>query len=514
MKANHLFTVSILLACAVGAQEAPAPEYVGAPLPCHAIASRAHVGISSMAVAPNGRLWVTWYAGITPNEDENNYVVLSTSGDGGKTWKELLVVDPDAAGPRRTFDPELWIAPDGKLRWIWTDRVMPFNNVATDALWMMTLDDPTSEATAWHPPVHIAKGVMMCKPIVLSTGEWALPVSTWYSEASAKMVVSEDGGKTFTVRGGATMPKEDRLFDEHMFVERKDGSIWCLARTQSGIREAFSADRGKTWSPLEPSAIQHPSARFFITRLLSGNLLLVKHGAVDKKIGRSHLTAFISKDDGKTWEGGLLLDERSAVSYPDGQQTADGTIYITHDFDRVNTRHILFSAFREEDVLAGKDVSGAVRLRQIVSEQPKPEVNANADGVPLAGDPAGALAAEGFEAAALQSGAKLFTDRAYSCAEIPDAFKGAQFLRIPLEGTQTLRCTRAGNVYILTPVPARNRDSVSDALLKQGFQKAALPEVRLFDPAHTRNFCTIYQKTCAEGETVTVGKWAVPVFKK
>ena len=522
MKATHLFTASILLACAVGAQEAPAPEYVGAPLPCHAVASRAHVGISSMAVAPNGRLWVTWYAGITPNEDENNYVVLSTSGDGGKTWKELLIVDPDAAGPRRTFDPELWIAPDGKLRWIWTDRVMPFNNVATDALWMMTLDDPTSEATAWHPPVHIAKGVMMCKPIVLSTGEWALPVSTWYSEASAKMVVSEDGGKTFTVRGGATMPKEDRLFDEHMFVERKDGSIGCLARTQSGIREAFSADRGKTWSPLEPSAIQHPSARFFITRLISGNLLLVKHGAIDKKTGRSHLTAFISKDDGKTWEGGLMLDERSGVSYPDGQQTADGTIYITHDFDRTGARHILFSAFREEDALAGRDVSGAVRLRQLVSEgsggqekrKPAPaEVNANADGVPLATDPAGAFAADGFEAAAFQPGATLFTDRAYTCAEVPAAFKDARFLRIPLEGTQTLRCTRAGNVHILTPVPERNKDSVAAALLQQGFKKVALPEVRLFDPANTRNFCSTYQKACAEGETITIGKWGVAVFK-
>ncbi|MDD4016575.1 MAG: sialidase family protein [Kiritimatiellae bacterium] len=357
-----------LLALGAFAQPPSPPKHAGPPLPPHAVSNRAFQGISSLAVAPNGRLWVTWYAGFTPGEDHNNYAVLSTSGDGGVTWKELLTVDPDGEGPRRAFDPEVWLAPDGKLRWTWTDRTMPFDNVASDALWMIVLDDPASERTAWHPPVYVAQGVMMCKPIVLSSGEWALPVSTWYAENSSKMVISADGGKTWSVRGGAGMPKEDRCFDEHLFVERKNGWVWCLARTKSGIREAVSTDRGKTWTPLEPSAIRHPSARFFITRLKSGNLLLVKHGPVGEKTGRSHLTAFVSADDGKTWGGGLLIDGRGGVSYPDGQQAPDGTIYLTYDYNRTSDRQILFAAFREEDATAGKDVSGTVRLRQTVSQ--------------------------------------------------------------------------------------------------------------------------------------------------
>jgi hypothetical protein len=31
----------------------------------------------------------------------------------------LLVVDPDAGGPVRSFDPELWVSPDGRLFFFW-----------------------------------------------------------------------------------------------------------------------------------------------------------------------------------------------------------------------------------------------------------------------------------------------------------------------------------------------------------------------------------------------------------
>ena len=101
-----------------------------------------------------------------------------------------------------------------------------------------------------------------------------------------------------------------------------------LVRTLYGIWESITTDRGYSWKPLTPWKIQHPTARFFISRLSSGNLLLVKHGPLSVRTGRSHLIAFVSGDDGDTWSGGLLLDERPGVSYPDGQQAADGSINI------------------------------------------------------------------------------------------------------------------------------------------------------------------------------------------
>lgn len=343
------------------------PQVVQAGQPEHAVTHRAFQGIPSLAVSPGGRLWATWYAGVTPGEDANNYVVLSTSGDGGRHWEEVLIVDPDQKGPVRAYDPELWMAPDGTLRWFWAQAIGHEGTVA--GVWNLVIDNPNDATPSYQSPQRITDGIMMCKPLVLSSGEWVLPASTWRkTDHSARMIVSTDEGKTWTLRGGCNVPESDRAFDEHMFIERNDRSLWLLARTRYGIGESISSDRGKTWPELTPSSIAHPSARFFIRRLKSGNLLLVKHGAVDKRTGRSHLTAFLSQDDGNRWEGGLLLDERQSVSYPDGQQDGDGVIRIIYDYSRTGERHILMSSFREQDVLAGRLVSEDAALRQLVSD--------------------------------------------------------------------------------------------------------------------------------------------------
>jgi CubicO group peptidase (beta-lactamase class C family)/pimeloyl-ACP methyl ester carboxylesterase len=344
------------------------PAHVGPPqLPRHATGNRGFQGIPSMAVAPGGRLWANWYAGVTPGEDQNNYVVLSTSGDGGRNWQEVMVIDPDGPGSLRAFDPELWQAPTGRLFVFWTQAEGHNGTVA--GVWSMHTDTPDSPAPDWSQPRRMTDGVMMCKPTVLRDGTWAMPASTWRAtDSSARMLTSNNLGRSWSLLGGCNVPADVRAFDEHMIVERNDGALWLLARTKYGIGQSISMDRGRTWPDLEPSEIAHTSARFFIRRLQSGNLLLVKHGAISTRTGRSHLTAFVSADDGATWSDGLLLDERGGVSYPDGQQTSDGLIRIIYDYNRQTDRHILMAAFREEDAVAGGDVSGHVRLRQLVSD--------------------------------------------------------------------------------------------------------------------------------------------------
>ena len=509
---------SMLVAHAL-ADDAPflkAPQYIGPAEGWRVATNRSFQGISSMAVTPQGRLWATWYGGPTDTEDYNNYVMVATSGDDGATWQEVLIIDPDAKGPVRAFDPEIWVTPDNRLFVFWAQAIGHQGKIS--GTWMVEASDMESAEPQWSEPRRLCDGIMMCKPLVLSTGEWALPAATWDIDDMCKMVVSSDHGKTWSVRGAANVPKEARTCPEHMFIERRDGSLWMLARTQYGIGESISTDRGKTWPEVAPSAIKHPPARFFISRLASGNLLLVKHGPIDKVAARSQLTAFLSEDDGHTWSGGLMLDERPGVSYPDGQQVADGRIHITYDFDRMGAREILMAVFREEDVAAGKPVSDAVRLRQVINKatggQGKLTVprEANADGEPLRTAKPGTFRIEGFDAAAFVVVAKLFTDRDYTLAEVPEVFKQANFLRVPLEAEKKLTCERAGTLWFLTPLPSRNSDSQQKTLLDQGFKKVAHTEISLFNLGVAWNFCTLSQKDCAAGETITIGKWALPVF--
>ena len=153
-------------------------------------------------------------------------------------------------------------------------------------------------------------------------------------------MLQQISGQTFVLRGGADVP--ERSFDEHMLVERQDGRLWMLVRTAYGIGQSFSADGGYTWTPGEPAAPGGPCSRFFIRQLRSGRLLLVNHV---RFTGRNNLTAQLSEDEGQTWSAGLLLDERDAVSYPDGVEDQEGLITVVYDRERYAAREINLADF-------------------------------------------------------------------------------------------------------------------------------------------------------------------------
>src|SRR3569833_2525946 len=224
--------------------EAPPPPPLNfAPGPQYADSARMFQGIPAIERAANGRLWAAWYGGGV-GEDLHNYIMLATSGDDGRTWSPVkLVIDPDVDGPYRAFDPCLWHDPQGRL-WLFFAERNSYHNNHTFA---MHADDASVESPKWSMPKWIARGIAMNKPTITSGGDWLLPMANWMSEGSSGIVRSTDRGATWKVIGSATIPDPaQRNCDEHMLVERRDGSLLMWVRTKYGIGQSVSTDGGRT----------------------------------------------------------------------------------------------------------------------------------------------------------------------------------------------------------------------------------------------------------------------------
>ena len=347
----------------------------------HSEANRMFTGVPSVAVSQKtGRLWMTYYASSTDGEDSNNYSVLATSTDEGDTWREVLIADPDGKGPVRSFDPEVWIGPDNRLRWTWSERTTPLRDgeknrflsggrelKQDDRIWMVELDtDKVPDGGV--PAREIGRGIMMCKPIVTRDGRWLFPNAHWGAAPSACFLETRDRALTFRELGGVTLPENIREYDEHNIVELRDGTLRAYMRTGDrgghAIWQAESSDGGVTWGEPRACGFRQLISRIFVRRLVDGRLLLVKNGDIDECLGRREkIMAFVSDDDGRTWKGGLVLWEKFYCSYPDGDQGPDGTIYLVFDGNRFGAhREMYFARLTVDDVIAGKPVSSRYRL--------------------------------------------------------------------------------------------------------------------------------------------------------
>lgn len=311
-------------------------------------------GIASLA-GTREHDFLCFYAGGVAEGGEN-YVLYFRSPKGQDRFSPFLAIDPP--GQVRAYDSVPWVDDQGRLWLFWAQSYTWFDGRC--GVFCACSEDPDAPQPHFSVPRRIGDGIMMNKPTVLQNGTWLLPIGLWACETSplnqlpepehrSFVYASRDRGKSFQRLGGADVP--NRCFDEHLVIERRDGSLWMLVRRFDGIGESFSYDGGLSWTPGQKSRLPGVNSRFFVRRLADGSLLQVNHVDTDR---RSHLTALLSLDDGKTWPYRLLLDERDDISYPDGYQDAGGVIHIVHDRERTGCREILLSSFTVEDIRRGR----------------------------------------------------------------------------------------------------------------------------------------------------------------
>ena len=340
--------------------------------------NRAWQGCPTIARTKGGRLFAGWYTGGMFEPCIDNFNVLVKSDDGGITWSHpILAVYSDREERIRNIDIQLWTDERGQLWIMWTHSPYPVDakpatirtpfrmNYHADftGVEMLLCRDPDADKLVFEKPRMITKGFLRCKPIILRDGRYLFPAYDWDVPDRYMLRFSSDNGKTFIDKPAAKKP-DNRVFDETMVFETKEGYLRLIARTVRGYyATSLSTDGGETWSETEEFE-KAPSTRFYIARLQSGRLVYVRNISDTERTG---MKVMLSEDDGKTWAGSLTLDTRPGVSYPDLAEDGKGRLFIVHDRERDNRAHlnretwhseaakeILLSSVTEEDILGGK----------------------------------------------------------------------------------------------------------------------------------------------------------------
>ena len=195
--------------------------------------------------------------------------------------------------------------------------------------------------------------------IVLKNGTIVFPAQIWDRAANPRCMsticYSTDGGVNWAY--GTGVP---HATSECQVVELQDGSIMINCRNEAyqGKRIVYvTKDLGKTWQPHETNnkGLSEPTCQGSIIAVDSskyGRLLLFSNPRIN---GRSNMTVRASRDDGKTWNTGLLYDVRRCMGYSCQAMVDDnhvGVIYETcHNNGHNGNRGIGFIILPLDDIV-------------------------------------------------------------------------------------------------------------------------------------------------------------------
>lgn len=368
----------------------------------HRINLRVFQGCPQVEISEGGRLWATWFGSNTQAErapfHQGQFSVISTSGDGGKTWKEVFVFDPSELLGGGASDPMLWKDPKGNIRFI-VHRNIDFKgqDPFASSAWEFTMLDPEDEHTEWSEPRLLGnKNMSIMKPLIFPDG------TILRSMDDFKFVGSADQARIRFLKEGvdgqpifvSELPADgDASFAEQMPIIRADGSLFTFYRARKGQKFAESFDGGKTWKPGGYYPMQFSiNTKCILKKLPSGRVLLVANDVqmrtengknvylytddegqqqplVKHKTARTRMTAYLSDDDGKTFPHKMLLCDDGQISYPSVTLDKEGAMLIVYDQGRgtIGQHTIFLSKITEEDILAGELTSDGSFLNTIVS---------------------------------------------------------------------------------------------------------------------------------------------------
>jgi len=252
------------------------------------------------------------------------------------------------------WNPVLYQAENGQLLLFY--KVGP-----TPSSWWGILMISNDQGKTWSEPRRLPEGILgpvRAKPLKLPDGTLLCGSSTEDKGWRVHMEITPDLGKTWS-RTEALNNGKDFPVIQPTILTYPDGKLQILCRSRGSLRQSWSSDQGKTWSPLVPSILPNPSAGIDAVTLTDGRQLLVYNHSTR---GRDQLNVAVSTD-GKNWKAALKLEDsvtigekRAYGAYPAAILASDGLVHITYTWRREKINYVVIDPSRLElrDIRDGK----------------------------------------------------------------------------------------------------------------------------------------------------------------
>ncbi|HID76927.1 MAG TPA: sialidase [Planctomycetaceae bacterium] len=306
---------------------------------------------STIVQTPSG-LVAAWFGGT---HEGNPDVGIWVSRHDGRAWSRPVEVAEGVQSPERRhpcWNPVLFLPSGGPL-------VLFYKVGPSPSRWWGMLITSGDHGRSWSEPRRLGRdpavgpliGPVKDKPVELSDGALVCPSSTEHAGWRVHFELTADLYKTCRVAGpiddgerfGAIQPT---------ILMHPGGRLQALCRSRRGvIVQTWSADGGRSWSPLAATSLPNPNAGIDAVTLRDGRHLLVYNHTTRGgpfPSGRNMLNVALSRD-GRQWRPVLTLERSEGeYSYPAVIQASDGRVHVTYTYRRRSIKHVVLDPTRLE----------------------------------------------------------------------------------------------------------------------------------------------------------------------
>lgn len=295
---------------------------------------------STIAETPKG-LVAAWFGGT--KEGYNDVCIWVSRNVNGQWTEPVMAADGVQNDSVRyaCYNPVLYQVPGG-------DLLLFYKVGARVAAWKGYMKRSSDNGLSWSAEEALPAGYLgpvKNKPVLLSNGDLLCASSTESNGWQVHFEITRDAGHTWSYIGPINDGKTINAIQPSVLFY-PDGGMQVLCRSRNrAVVSSWSKDNGKTWSPMEKTALPNNNSGTDAVTLKDGRQLLVYNHVLPPgdlaKGPRTPLNVALSKD-GKTWYAALVLEDSpvSQYSYPSVIQSADGMVHIVYTWRRERIKYV------------------------------------------------------------------------------------------------------------------------------------------------------------------------------